>query len=71
MNETVDRWMTRDDAAQYLSTTTRTIDRMCHAGTLVPTYFNSGKRFRQSALDAVMTRTPTPRPERFGRALVA
>jgi excisionase family DNA binding protein len=68
----IDRWMTRDDAAQYLSTTTRTIDRMCQDGKLTPTYLaGTGKRFRLSALDALLTRAPTPRPARFGRAIAA
>jgi excisionase family DNA binding protein len=67
-----DRWLTRDESAAYLSTTTRSIDRMVEAKRLAPTYFGASKRFRQSQLDALVTTERNPVPPRthlFGRAL--
>ena len=65
-----DRLFTRREASEYLSTTERSIDRMTAAGKLEVTYINGhSKRFRQSALDALLSPASTrPRPT-FGRAL--
>lgn len=63
---------TRESAAQYLHTSTRSIDRWVMAGRLTPVFLSGGrsKRFRQSALDALASpATSAPRRPVFGRAL--
>jgi excisionase family DNA binding protein len=60
------RWHTRESAAEYLGTTTRSIDKMVAAGRLEPTYFGASKRFRAAQLDSLVT--PTRQPV-TGRAL--
>jgi hypothetical protein len=63
---------TRESAAEYLHTSTRSIDRWVLANRLSPVFLNGGrsKRFRQSALEAIITFSAPPRPAmRFGRAL--
>ena len=63
---------TRESAAEYLNTSTRSIDRWVLANRLEPVFLNGGrsKRFRQSALEAIITGSAPPRPMmRFGRTL--
>ena len=72
MIDNADKLMTKNDAAAYLRTTTRSIDRMVASGRLKPLYLTrTGKRFRQSTLDAVLATTPTERAAMFGAALAA
>jgi hypothetical protein len=53
------------------STSVRSIDRWIEAGRLTPQFVGRRKRFRTSALDALVTTTaPTRRPI-FGRAIAA
>lgn len=62
----------RQSAAEYLGTSTRSIDRWVLANRLQPVFLNGGrsKRFRQSALEALITGAAQPRPTHlFGRAL--
>jgi excisionase family DNA binding protein len=62
---------TRESAAEYLNTSTRSIDRWAMANRLQPVFLNGGrsKRFRQSALEALITSGCAPRRPMFGRAL--
>jgi excisionase family DNA binding protein len=63
---------TRESAAEYLNTSTRSIDRWVMARRLDPVFLNGGrsKRFRQSSLEALITGAAAPqRAMRFGRAL--
>lgn len=62
---------TRESAAEYLHTSTRSIDRWVMADRLAPVFLNGGrsKRFRQSALDALVTSTAPARRPMFGNAV--
>jgi excisionase family DNA binding protein len=55
--------MTKEEAAEYLRTTTRTIDRRVADGSL-DRYYLAGSskqaRFRRADLDALMTTGPAP-----------
>jgi predicted site-specific integrase-resolvase len=64
---------TRESAAQFLHTSTRSIDRWVTAGRLDPVFLNGGrsKRFRQSSLDGLVATASAPRRPMFGRALAA
>jgi excisionase family DNA binding protein len=58
-----DRLFSRDEAATYLSVTTRTIDRAVLAGKLKPCWVGTTKRFRASDVDALASASaPTPSP---------
>jgi excisionase family DNA binding protein len=51
-------WMTRKEAALYLRTTTKTLDRLTAAGQITKHYLAGSKvlpRFRKDELDALMT----------------
>lgn len=64
---------TRESAAEYLNTSTRSIDRWVVAGRFQPVYLGAGrsKRFRQSQLDALITNSAPPRAMMFGRSIAA
>jgi excisionase family DNA binding protein len=67
----MDRLLSTAEAAEYLSTSIRSIDRWIAAGRLHPQFVGRRKRFRTSALDAMVTSAPGPRRSMFGRALAA
>ena len=61
---------TRESAAGYLGTSTRSIDRWAVSGRLPVYRLGANKRFKQSDLDRLVSdASPTPRPARFGRAV--
>jgi excisionase family DNA binding protein len=66
-----DRLHTRASAAEYLNTSTRSIDRWVMAGRLPTVFLDGGrtKRFRESALDGLITTTAPARRSMFGRAV--
>ena len=68
-----DPFHSRESAAEYLNTSTRSIDRWIVAGRLQPVYLGTSrsKRFRQSQLDALVTASPPPRAMMFGRSIAA
>jgi excisionase family DNA binding protein len=67
----MDRLLSTAEAAEYLSTSIRSIDRWIAAGRLRPQFVGGRKRFRTSALDALVTTTAPVRSAHFGRALAA
>lgn len=64
----MDRLMTTAEAAQYLSTSNRSVDRWIAAGRLTLQFVGRRKKFRASALDALVA-NDAPRPSTFGRAI--
>lgn len=66
----MDRLLTTAEAAEYLSTSVRSIDRWIAAGRLTPQFVGRRKRFRTSALDALVTNS-APRSPMLGRAAAA
>ncbi len=64
-----DPLMTRREAATHLATTERQIDRLTTAGKLKPIYLGHSKRFRRSALDALLSPIAPPRQRVVGNAL--
>jgi excisionase family DNA binding protein len=67
----LDPLLTTAESAEYLSTSIRTIDRWIAAGRLTPQFVGRRKRFRTSALDALVTTAVPVRPMTFGHALAA
>ena len=67
----MDRLLSTAEAAEYLSTSIRSIDRWIEAGRLTPQFVGRRKRFRTSALDALVTSSAPARPMKFGRAIAA
>lgn len=64
-----DRFHTRESAAAYLGTSTRSIDRYAASGKLAASFLGASKRFRQSDLDRLVASAPkSPAAMRFGRA---
>lgn len=67
----MDRLLSTAEAAEYLSTSVRSIDRWIAAGRLSPQFVGRRKRFRTSALDALVTTTAPARRPMFGPAVAA